>query len=273
MDIGTAKVNLEEQSEIRHHLLSFLNPDEPFNVSLFIRASNIAIENIRSRDKLPILVGGSGQYIWGLLEGWEVPKVPPNLTIRSNLESQAKKRGPKALHEFLSAVDPQVASSIDPKNARRIIRALELHFELKGRKKTRSRTHRNDRILIIGLTMDRSLLYQKIDARVDRMMEEGFLEEVKILLDSGYSHTLASMSGVGYLELASHIRGEVSLDEAIERTKFRSHRLVRRQYAWFHRTDPRIQWLTSDGTELTSGLEIAKSFVGNCDRIVSDRRD
>ena len=272
MDIGTAKVSLEEQAKVRHHLLSFLNPDEPFNVALFIRASNKAIDNIRNRDKVPILVGGSGQYIWGLLEGWKIPEVPPNLSIRSNLEYQAKKRGPKTLHTFISAVNPRVASSIDANNERRIIRALELHFELKGRSNIRPRTPRNDRITIIGLTMDRSLLYQKIDRRVDKMMEKGFLEEVKNLLDSGYSHTLASMSGVGYLELASHIRGEVSLDEAIERTKFRSHRLVRRQYSWFHRTDPRIQWLTSDGTELTMGLEIAKSFISNCDRIVDDRR-
>ena len=273
MDIGTAKASAEEQTRIRHHLLSFLNPDEPFNISLFIKAANTAIEDVKNRGKLPILVGGSGQYIWGLLEGWQVPKVPPNLSIRSDLELQAKHRGPKTLYTLLSAVDPQVAYSIDPENERRVIRALELHFELRGRKKTHTKTPRTDKILIIGLTMSRELLYNKIDARVDIMILNGFLDEVRGLLDSGYSDTLASMSGVGYGELSSHIKGEIGLNEAIRRTKFRSHRFVRRQYNWFRHSDSRIKWLTSDGTELREGLKMVKSFIGSCDRIGNDKGD
>jgi tRNA dimethylallyltransferase len=270
LDIGTAKASVREQDGVRHHLLSFLTPDEPFNLSLFIKAANTAIEDVRNRGLLPILVGGSGQYIWGLLEGWQVPEIPPNLSIRSDLELQAKRKGPKALHTFLSAVDPLVASSIDPKNERRVIRALELHFQLKGHKKTIPRRSRTDKVLIVGLTMSRKPLYQKIDTRLDSMMQNGFLDEVKGLLDSGYSNTLASMSGVGYREMAAHIRGEIPLDEAIERTKFRSHRLVRRQYSWFRHSDPRIEWLTSDGTELRKGLKLVKSFISSCDRIVGE---
>ena len=273
MDIGTAKASVGEQDGIRHHLLSFLNPDEPFSISLFIKAANTAIENVKKRGKLPILVGGSGQYIWGLLEGWKIPEVPPNLSIRSDLELQAKHRGIKPLYTLLSAVDPQGASTIDPANERRVIRALELHFELRGRKKASTKTPRTDKILIIGLTMSRELLYEKIDTRVDIMMLNGFLDEVRVLIDSGYSDTLASMSGVGYGELSSHIKGEIDLDEAIKRTKFRSHRLVRRQYNWFSHSDSRIKWLTSDGTELTEGLRMVKSFIDGCDRIGCDIGD
>lgn len=269
MDIGTAKPSLQEQSQIFHHLLNLRNPDEDYNIAIFIQHATTVMEEIRERNKIPLVVGGTGQYIWGLIERWEIPRVPPNQKLRSDLELQAERRGPWALYQLLKAVSPKTAMTIDSKNTRRIIRALEIHFS-KGKKPIRKDTAHSltDRSLVIGLTTDRKELYRRIDLRVDHMMRRGFVEEVKTLLNNGYSTDLPSMSGIGYKEIAAHLKkGTPSIEEVIQRIKYRTHALARNQYSWFRLQDPRINWINANGKELDVGLEVAQRFLHQCAKI------
>ena len=273
MDIGTAKPPDEERVRVPHHLFDIREPDEEFSLAVFLEMANRTINDIKSRDKLPIAVGGSGQYIWALLEGWQIPAVAPNASLRADLEFQVQRRGPWALYQLLQAVNPKKAEKIDPKNARRIIRALEVHFT-PGSKSPQfgAMEPRPETIRVIGLTTDRSELYRRIDTRVDGMMSSGFVGEVQTLLDMGYSPQLSSMSGVGYHEIASYLRGSTALGDAVQQIKYRTHRIARRQYTWFRLKDQRIRWLQSDGQELNLGRNMAQAFIMECDKIASGRR-
>jgi tRNA dimethylallyltransferase len=270
MDVGTAKATVEERSKVIHHLLDIRNPDEPFNLAHFLDLANKSISDVQHRGQIPILVGGSGQYLWGLLEGWDVPTVPPNDALRADLELQAERRGTWVLHQLLTAIDPDVAAKVDAKNTRRVIRALEIHFAGRAKKNTRkTKSPRDDRLLVIGLMVDRSELYHRIDDRVDLMIRQGFKEEVQTLIEEGFSMSLPCMSGVGYQELAMHIKGEIELDEAIQRIKYRTHRIARHQNAWFRRDDTRIRWLKSDGSEIQEGKALLQKHLTCCDKIES----
>ena len=273
MDIGTAKPPNEERIRVPHHLFDIREPDQEYSLAVFLDMANHTINDIKSRDKLPIAVGGSGQYIWALLEGWKIPAVAPNPTLRADLEFQVQRRGPWALYQLLQAVNPKKAEKIDPKNARRIIRALEVHF-ISGSRSPQLGVmeSRPETIMVIGLTTDRRELYCKIDTRVDRMMSCGFVEEVQTLLDRGYSPQLSSMSGVGYHEIAAYLRGSTAFEDALQQIKYRTHRIARRQYTWFRLKDQRIRWIQSDGQELNVGMNMAQEFIMECDKIASDRR-
>jgi len=267
MDIGPAKCTAEERALTLHHLLDVRNPDEEFSLSAFLELAHKAIEEIHRRNKLPILVGGTGQYLWALLEGWQVPKVAPNPALRADLEFQAQRRGAWALYMLLQAVAPETAKDIDSQNARRIIRALELHFARSPGGKAKAPEGRH--ALILGLTLERKELYRRIDARAEAMMGEGLLAEVRGLLARGYSLDLPAMSGVGYQEMGLHLSGGLTLDEALGRMKSRTHALARRQYTWFRLKDPRIRWLVADGAELEAGLAMAREHLSGCDKISS----
>ena len=262
LDIGTAKATAAERSIAPHHLLDICNPDETFSLALFLQQAGAAIEEVSKRNHLPLLVGGSGQYIWGFLEGWQLPKVAPNPALRADLELQLERRGIWPLYQLLQAVDPQTAERTDPKNPRRVIRALEVHLSggTKASKKS-TRATETQPSLVIGLTTCREELYRRIDDRVDRMMDQGFLNEVERLIQEGYSPDLPSMSGAGYKELAAHLKGELSLEDAVQRIKVRTHNIARHQYAWFRLKDPRIQWLDANGQETEAALQIAEDFL------------
>lgn len=246
MDIGTAKPTLEEQSQVRHHLLDLLNPDQDFSLGTFLSLAKSAAEDIRSRNRLPLLVGGTGQYIWAFLEGWNVPEIPPDEDFRRAKEKEAEEIGPVALLSQLEAIDPERASQLDSRNLRRVIRALEI-FHLTGQRPSEigDRTPPSQNSLVIGLTLERPELYARIDQRVDSMMAAGFLEEVSRLSAMGYRSGTGPLGSLGYRELGQHLSGELPLDEAAQRTKFQTHRLARRQYSWFKLTDPRIHWLNA----------------------------
>ena len=262
LDIGTAKATAAERSLAPHHLLDICNPNETFSLALFLQQAEAAIEEVRKRNHVPLLVGGSGQYIWGFLEGWQLPKVAPNPALRADLELQLKRRGLWPLYQLLQAVDPQTAERTDPKNPRRVIRALEVHLSggAKASKKSTKAT-KTQPSLVIGLTTCREELYRLIDDRVEGMLAQGFLNEVERLIQQGYSPDLPSMSGAGYQELAAHLKGDLSLEEAIQRIKVRTHNIARHQYAWFRLKDPRIQWLDANGQEAEAALQIAEDFL------------
>jgi tRNA dimethylallyltransferase len=248
MDIGTAKPAPQELSLVPHHLINIVNPDEDFSLAQYQELAYTAINNIQQSNKLPILAGGSGLYVWSVLEGWGIPKVPPNLEFRQSLEEKATSVGNVELYHELEQVDPIAARRIDPRNVRRIIRALEVH---RGTKIPFPRLQRKKalpfKILIIGLTTDRGELYHRIDSRVDGMMRQGLVEETKRLLDMGYHFNLPAMSGVGYKQIGMFLRGEVTLAAATQQIKFETHRLARHQYSWFRLTDRRIQWFDIHG--------------------------
>jgi tRNA dimethylallyltransferase len=240
MDIGTAKPTAAEQAAAPHHLIDIVDPDEPFSLGTWLDLAKKAIEDVWSRGRQPNLVGGTGQYVWALVEGWRVPRVAPNAELREALQS----RPAGELLAELRRVDPESESYIDPRNVRRVIRALEVQAET-GRAFSYWRTKEPPEFetQIIGLRVEREELYERIDRRVEAMMEAGLVDEVRALLDAGYSRGLPSMSGIGYAEMCAHVAGEMTLEEAVERAKTGTHRLARHQNAWFKSGDERIQWV------------------------------
>ena len=246
LDVGTAKPTSLERSRAPHHLLDILDPDDPFSLGEFLTLARELIPEVRRRGHQPIVAGGTGQYVWALLEGWRVPVVPPDPDFRASKLREAEAQGGAVLHAELRAIDPQRAGELDPRNLRRVIRALEIHRYTGSPPSALGKGGRRPvTALILGLTMERARLYQRIDERVDQMMEQGFLEEVEQLSKLGYRLGQGSLASPGYRELGQHLEGELSLDEAVQRTKYQTHRLARRQYTWFKPEDHRIRWLNA----------------------------
>jgi tRNA dimethylallyltransferase len=243
MDIGTAKPTLEERHRVPHHLIDLVAPDEAFTLAQYQELAYDAIGDVLVRGKLSFLVGGTGQYVRAVVEGWGIPRVPPNEGLRAELYRQAEIEGEEALHARLQEVDPAAAERIDSRNVRRVVRALEVYLET-GQPISELQCEKPPpyRILQIGLTMERQELYQRIDERVDRMVEEGLVEEVRGLVEQGYSYDLPSMSGLGYQQIGMYLRGEVSLEEAVQLIKRHTRRFVRHQYNWFRLDDAAIRW-------------------------------
>ncbi len=242
MDIGTAKPTLEERAAVPHHLIDVVDPDESFSVALYQSLARTAIDQVIQCGKLPILVGGSGLYVWSVIEGWEVPRVVPDAGFRNRMEERAAAEGVESLYRELQRVDPEAAKSIDPRNVRRVIRALEIHRGGDASPQPRRKTKPPFDTLIVGLTAERRRLYEMIDRRVDGMIKQGLVEEVKGLLNKGYGPGLPAMSSVGYKEISEFLDGRVELADAIQKIKHETHRFARHQYAWFRPKDPRIHW-------------------------------
>lgn len=257
MNIGTAKPTPEEQSQAPHHLIDIAEPGDDFSLAAYLERAHCVIQDVRNRGRLPLLVGGTGQYLWALLEDWRVPSVAPDSKFREEMEALAAEQGNETVHDRLRELDPDSAAAIDPRNLRRVIRALEVHHQ-KGVpfSKMRSRGEGRYRSLVIGLTLPREELYRRIDQRVDRMMELGWLDEVRCLLERGVTAEQPSMSSVGYRELAAFLQGETSLEDAVRNIKSQTRQFARRQSAWFRLSDPRIRWLQSneDAVEEAYGL-------------------
>ncbi|HIE16780.1 MAG TPA: tRNA (adenosine(37)-N6)-dimethylallyltransferase MiaA [Dehalococcoidia bacterium] len=244
MDIGTAKPSCSDRALVRHHLIDIINPDESFSLATYQKLANEAIDDIQQRHKLPILVGGSGLYIWSVIEGWRIPPVAPDVKFRCNLEKRAREEGTLALWRELQKIDPVAATKIMPTNLRRIIRALEV-WRATGQPVSRQWTKEAPPypLLVIGLTTSRGDLYGRIDSRVDDMIKQGLVDEVRNLIAKGYSLELPSMSGMGYKQIGLFLQGRIDLPSAIQRIKYETHRFARHQYAWFRLDDARVHWL------------------------------
>jgi len=244
MDIGTAKPTLADRALVPHHMIDVADPRDSFSLALFQELARSAIRRIQDRGKQVLLVGGSGLYVWSLVEGWQVPHVPPDVEFRQQMEARANSQGADAFYQELKAVDPEAASRIHPRNVRRVVRALEV-FQATGipYSQLQSREPPPFDTLVLGLTTDRTDLYARIDARVDRMMEAGLVEEVRGLLRMGCGLHLPAMSSVGYTQIGRYLGGDLDLPTAVQQIKYETHRLARHQYAWFRRSDPRIHWL------------------------------
>ncbi|MCI0577078.1 MAG: tRNA (adenosine(37)-N6)-dimethylallyltransferase MiaA [Chloroflexi bacterium] len=248
MDIGTAKPAAGERARIPHHLIDICRPDETLTLGEYQRLAKAAIDDIQRRGRLPILVGGTGQYMKAVMEGWGIPEVAPQRRLRQALAALG---GPEVAR-WLARLDPEAAGKIDRRNVRRVIRALEVTL-LTGRPISKlQRKHPPPyAILTIGLTCDREALYARIDTRVEQMMAGGLLEEVKALRAAGYGRRLPAMSGLGYRQLWAYLEGECTLAEAVERIRFETHRFARQQYTWFRPGDEGVVWfdVTREGWE------------------------
>ena len=251
MDIGTAKPSALELQRVPHHLIDVAEPDETWSLALFQKTAREVIDNIHARWRLPFLVGGTGQYIRAVIEGWLVPELAPNPGLRAALEAWGKEVGASWLFARLGIIDPGAAAQIDYRNQRRTIRALEVILST-GRlfSAQRQRTDTPYNLLIIGLKRPRLELYTRIDARIEAMLAMGLVEEVKSLLNMGLSPGASALSAIGYREMISYLVGELTLDEAVAQMKRATRIFVRRQANWFKESDPTINWF-----EVKSGIE------------------
>lgn len=243
MDIGTAKPSRGEISRVPHHLIDIVNPDETLSLAVFQQRATGIIEDIHKRNKLPFLVGGTGQYVRAVTEGWTPPEVIPNEKMRDELEKLKEEKGISWLHDKLKSLDEEAAEKIDARNYRRTIRALEVIFTT-GKKFSdqRSKGESPYHLISIGLTRPREELYKRVDERIDMMFANGLIDEVKSLLDKGYSPTLPSMSAIGYRECVSVILGQMSIEQAKVEMRRITRIFVRRQSNWFKESDESIKW-------------------------------
>ncbi|MFZ5857847.1 MAG: tRNA (adenosine(37)-N6)-dimethylallyltransferase MiaA [Chloroflexota bacterium] len=250
MDIGTAKPTREEQARVPHHLIDVANPDETWSLAQFQGEARRVIAEIHARGRLPFLVGGTGQYVRAVTEGWSPPEVKPDARLRDELEKQKEERGPNWLHDKLASLDPEAAAKIDARNVRRTIRALEVILST-GRKfsEQRGQTDSPYHLITIGLTRPREELYARVDARIEAMFAAGFVDEVRGLLEKGYSPDLPSMTGIGYRECVGVVKGQLTEDAAKVQIRRATRVFVRRQANWFKPTDESIHWfLVKDDT-------------------------
>lgn len=255
LDIGTAKPSADERGRIPHHLLDLVDPNQSFTAADYVRLASTAIADIRTRGRLPIMVGGTGLYIRALFRGlFDGPgEIAP---LRATLYQEAERVGVTALHRRLEAIDPEAAAAIHPNDLFRVVRALEV-AAVSGRpiSTLRAEARRNHRavpgpVLKFGLERDRQELYQRIEARVETMMEQGLLREVKSLLDQGYCATLRPLQAIGYRHMIGYLNGRISLDDAVASLKRDTRRYAKRQLTWFRHEDE-IEWLAVEGSAVS----------------------
>ena len=261
LDIGTAKATAQDRSSVPHHLVDILRPDQDYGLVPFLDQAKGVMDDVSGRGRVPVVVGGSSQYVFALVEGWTPDRVPPDPALRAALELRAEEEGGRRLHMELAAVDPEAAARIDHRNTRRVIRALEVRAAAERAGETshgeQAPTGLAHDAIAVCLTLPRTELYDRIDKRVDGMIAAGWVSEVERLLASGYGPDLPSMSSIGYQELAEHVAGRVSLEDAVLTIKHRSHRLARGQYVWLRRA----KWLKCFGAD-PGGIRMAEEWVG-----------
>jgi tRNA dimethylallyltransferase len=263
MDIGTAKPTSEEQARIPHHLIDIIDPDESFDAARFSKMAHAVIATLPARGLIPYVVGGTGLYIKSLLQGLFQAE-PVIHEVRNRLKDEAALHGAAFLHKRLSECDPEIAQRIHPHDTYRIIRSLET-YEVTGIRI--SKYHRDHRfkdqpfkVFKIGLDMDREVLYNRINRRVDVMFDAGFVDEVKELLERGYTPDLKSMQAIGYRHVVAYIQGRLSQDEALRTLKRDTRRYAKRQLTWF-KADSEIVWIEPE--RITNTYHLIENFLRN----------
>lgn len=265
MDIGTAKPTLEERKGVKHYLIDEVEPDQEFNVAKYKELADKYINEILSKNRLPIMIGGTGLYVDTVINNIQFSETICDWEYRQQLTETAKTKGNEYVHKMLEEVDPDAAARLHPNNLRRIIRALEVykytgvpiskHQEESVKKPSPYHT------AIIGLTMDRQRLYERINKRIDIMLEQGLIDEVKKLMDMGYTKELTSMKGLGYKEIIDYLNGKTTLDEAIEILKRDTRRYAKRQLTWFRRNE-NIHWIElTEKTSVKKLVDESKKYI------------
>ena len=253
LEIGTAKPTASERARVAHHCIDHVEPSARYHLGQFRRDAMAALADIRARGRRPVVVGGTGQYVWALLEGWDVPEVAPDAAFRRAMEGRAATEGAAVLHAELATIDAAAAGAIAPNNVRRVIRALEVHRATGKPISTWHATRDPLAAVIVGPRVSREALDERIDDRVEAMFAAGLVADTKALLAGGLAPDAPGMESIGYREVVRHLAGELSVEEAIEQTQQATRRLARRQDKWFRADDERIQWCNS--------LEEARSVV------------
>ncbi|MNC20851.1 tRNA dimethylallyltransferase [compost metagenome] len=259
MDIGTAKITTAEMKGIPHHLIDIHDPEDAYSAAEFQEQGKRLIEEISARGKLPFIVGGTGLYIESLCYGFRFSEAVADEAFRSEMDAFAEEHGAEALHARLTAVDPASAARLHHNDRRRIIRALEIHHQTKVTLSAAQADQKKEspyELCLIGLTMDRKILYKRIEDRIDQMLEQGLIQEVQGLLDKGYTRSLVSMQGLGYKEIAAYLAGELTQDDAVILLKRDTRRFAKRQLSWF-RHMKEIQWI-EDFNEQNYSENLAK---------------
>jgi tRNA dimethylallyltransferase len=261
MDIGTAKPTTEQRTRVPHHLVDVADPQENWSLAVFQQAAAQAIAGILAKGRLPFLVGGSGQYIQAVTQGWAPPATAPQAPLRTVLERMAETQGKDWLHQRLASLDPAAAGSIDARNLRRTVRALEVILT-SGRRFSEQRriTESPYRLSVIGFNLPRAELYARIDARIETMFADGLLDEVRQLLESGISIDSPSMVSIGYRECAAVLRGEMTEEQARVQMRRLTRVFVRRQANWFKPDDPHIHWFDA-GTPVEAVVQFIQSTL------------
>ena len=262
LDIGTAKPAPEARARAPHHLFDVAGPDDQLTLGRYLDLAHGALDSVWSRGNLPVVCGGSGQYVWALLEGWQVPRVPPDASLRAELEGLAAREGAAALRDRLARSDPEAAARLDPANGRRLIRAIEV-VERTGRPLAACRGRRpiDAEVLVLGLRLPRRELYERLDRRTEAMYAAGFVDEVVSLREGGFGGAGPVRNGVGYKEASLYLDGAIDLEEAVRRHKSANHRLVRRQDAWFKPDDARIRWFDAGPDAPQRCLDAARRWL------------
>lgn len=267
LDIGTAKITELETKGVPHYLIDIVDPDDSFSVADFQLLAREKISEITARNKLPILVGGTGLYIDSLISPYKFQEHPINEARRAELVELASRVGNHFVHGLLSKVDPKLAAKLHPNDIRRVIRGIE-YYESTG-KKISSNYFQADQceqesdfeVILIGLTMERQKLYERIELRIDEMINAGLVEEVKLLLDKGYSPELVSLQGLGYKEIIGYFYGEYSLHEGIRLLKRNTRRFAKRQFTWFNRRSS-IKWFTVESKNMLEIVREISDYLG-----------
>ena len=244
MNIGTAKITEDEKEGIKHHMIDLVGPDDEFTVYDYQNSSLKIIDNLLDKNKIPILVGGSGLYINSILYDLDFNKVSSNEEVRKKYYNLEKEKGKMYIYDMLKEKDPKAAEKIHPNNVKRVVRALEV-LEISGEKYSQNSNFRKYSkkydFIIIGLEMNRELLYNRINERVNEMIQEGLIKEVKKLYNKGYDKSFQSMQAIGYKEIIDYIEGNISESEAVRLIKRNTRRFAKRQITWF-KPDDRIKW-------------------------------
>jgi len=264
MDIGTAKPTPRQRAQVPHHMIDVAPPNQTYSLAAYRRAALAAIDDIHRRGRLPILVGGTGQYVMAVVEGWQPPPKAEDRRLRRQLEAVADEQGAQALHARLAAVDPDRARAIDPRNVRRVIRALEI-YQVTGQPASRQRVKKPPpyAVLQLGLTLPRAELYRRIEERIEGMLAAGWLDEVGSLLEAGLAPNAPPMSAIGYRQLVDHLQGELSLDAARWEISRRSRQFIRRQANWFKPDDPNIRWFTNQPGVVDQMLAVIEDWLAD----------
>ncbi|MBI9048331.1 MAG: tRNA (adenosine(37)-N6)-dimethylallyltransferase MiaA [Anaerolineaceae bacterium] len=257
MDIGTAKPTEKEMERVVHHLIDVCNPDENWSLALYQEAVNNIVCEIHNRTHVPILVGGTGQYIKAIVDGWDLPAQEPDDHLREILEEIAKEKGKQAIYKILTRMDPQTLTYVEYQNTRRVVRALEVIMRTgKPFSDLRQTRFVPYQIFQIGIKRDRKTLYERIDQRIEHMFVDGFVEEVKALIDQGYGKQVPALSAIGYREVSAYLAGEISMEEALTLMKRYTRQYVRRQANWFKETDPSIHWFDAEKITTKMVMEV-----------------
>ncbi len=258
MDIGTAKPLKSERIKIKHHLIDIKNPDKNYTVSQYKKDCLIAIKKIIKREKIPILVGGTGLYIKAVVDNLEIPEIKPDLRLRNKLEKELKLKGLNHLYQKLIKLDPEAAYIIDSKNPRRIIRALEITLKTEKPFSQQRKTGKKlFNCLKIGITLPKEKLREKINKRVDKMLKNGLMKEVKNLINK-YPVENPIFDAIGYREIINYLRGKISLDETTALIKRNTWKYAKRQMTWFKK-DKEIYWIKNE----KEALKFIKRFLEN----------